>query len=332
MEEKIQYKIDHKTKPKGSLGILEELGKKICLLQNTLSPEINNPTMLVFAADHGLADEGVSSCPKEMTYQMVKNFVKGGAAINVFCKQNGFNIRVVDAGVDYDFDKDLDIIHTKLGYGTKNILHEPAMTKDLCKKAMQIAAEIVREEHRKGSNLLAVGEMGIGNTSNSSLIMNKIIGTDIADCVGVGAGHTSDGYKHKLDILTRASKLYDVNEPIDVLATYGGFEIAMMCGAMLEAKELGMIVLVDGFICTAAFLVAYELNKSILKNTIFCHKSEEKGHQIMLDYLGVEGLVDLKFRLGEGTGSAVALPLIQASVNFINQMSSFEEAEVFCTA
>ncbi len=328
MKESIQKKIDLKTKPIGSLGKLEDVALRISTIQQTLSPELKEPTMLIFAGDHGLTDEGVSLFPKEVTHQMVLNFLGGGAAISVFCKQNGLNLKVVDAGVDFDFSKELNLVHAKVGYGTKNILKEPAMSESTCKLAMDKGKEIMIHEFQNGCNTVGFGEMGIGNTSSAALLMNKITGHSIEDCTGRGTGHDNEGLKKKTEILLKASNLYAPKTPIEILSVYGGFEIAMMVGAMLEAKEKNMLIMVDGFITTAAFLVAHAINNEIIENAIFCHTSNEKGHRLMHEYLNVEALVDLNMRLGEGSGAAVAFPIIKAGVSFMNDMSSFEDAGV----
>ncbi len=328
MKESIQKKIDLKTKPIGSLGKLEDVALRISTIQQTLSPELKEPTMLIFAGDHGLTDEGVSLFPKEVTHQMVLNFLGGGAAISVFCKQNGLNLKVVDAGVDFDFSKELNLVHAKVGYGTKNILKEPAMSESTCKLAMDKGKEIMIYEFQNGCNTVGFGEMGIGNTSSAALLMNKITGHSIEDCTGRGTGHDNEGLKKKTEILLKASNLYAPKTPIEILSVYGGFEIAMMVGAILEAKEKNMLIMVDGFITTAAFLVAHAINNEIIENAIFCHTSNEKGHRLMHEYLNVEALVDLNMRLGEGSGAAVAFPIIKAGVSFMNDMSSFEDAGV----
>lgn len=328
MKKALQHKVDFKTKPLGSLGKLEELAIKIGMIQNTISPELKNPTHIVFAADHGLADEGVSSYPKEVTYQMVMNFLSGGAAINVFCRQNDIDLKVVDAGVDIDFPQETNIVHARMDRGTKNIMKEPAMTIELCKKTMDKGRDIVNAEFNKGCNVISFGEMGIGNTSSASLLMNKYTGITIEDCTGRGTGHDDEGLKRKIAILKTALTKHNVSDPIEILATFGGFEIAMMCGAMLQAKANGMIIIVDGFIVTSALLAAYKMDKTILDNCIFCHCSGEKGHKAMLDYLGGVALVDLGMRLGEGTGAAVTYPLIKSAVLFLNEMASFESAGV----
>lgn len=328
MKEALQHKVDTKTKPLGSLGKLEKLAIKIGLIQNTLSPELKKPVHIVFAADHGLADEGVSVYPKEVTFQMVMNFIEGGAAINVFCRQNNITLRLVDAGVDYNFPKETNLIHAKMGKGTKNILKEPAISLELCKKTMDKGREIVNAEFRNGCNVISFGEMGIGNTASASLLMNKFTGIPIEECTGRGTGHDDEGLKKKIAILKEASLKYQFTEPEQILAAYGGFEIAMMCGAMLQAKANGMVIIVDGFIVTAALLSACKMDKSVLENCIFSHCSGEKGHKAMLDYMGAEALLNLDMRLGEGTGAVVAYPLIKSSVLFLNEMASFESAGV----
>ncbi len=328
MKEILQRKIDLKTKPLGSLGKLEKVALKIGLIQNTLSPELKKPTHIVFAGDHGLSDEGVSLYPKEVTTQMVLNFLNGGAAINVFCRQNNINLKIVDAGVDYDFPAESNLIHAKIAKGTKNILKEPAMSMELCQQAMNKGREIVNTEFESGCNVISFGEMGIGNTSAASLLLHKYTGHPIEKCTGRGTGHDDKGLKKKIAILKNASLKYNITEPFEILATYGGLEIAMMCGAMLQAKSKGMTILVDGFITTSALLAAYKIDKSILDNCIFCHFSQENGHKYMLEYLGAEALVDLNMRLGEGTGAAVTYPIIKSAVLFLNEMASFEDAGV----
>jgi len=327
--EQIQNKINSKTKPLGSLGKLEDIALQIGQIQNTLTPELKNPTILVFAADHGLADAGVSPFPKEVTQQMVLNFLNNGAAINVFCKQNEINLKVVDAGVDADFTNNPNLIHAKIANGTKNILENPAMTIEECKKAIESGKKIVEDQYKNGCNIIGFGEMGIGNTSSASLLMSKITAVPIEDCVGKGTGHNENGLMRKKDILKQAINKYQLNgDPLNLLSTFGGFEIAMMTGAFLKAAELNMIIMVDGFIVTSALLVAYKMNSDILKNCIFTNTSNEQGHVLMLEYLNAEPILNMEMRLGEGTGAAVAYPIIKSAVNFLNEMASFEDAGV----
>ena len=328
MKEALQHKINFKTKPLGSLGKLEQIALKIGLIQNTLTPTLNKPTHIVFAADHGLADEGISPYPKEVTFQMVMNFLNGGAAINVFCRQHNINLKVVDAGVDFDFPLDSNLIHAKIARGTKNSKNEPAMSDEFCLLAINKGREIVNNEFKNGCNIISFGEMGIGNTSATSLLMNKLTGIAIEDCAGRGTGHNDEGLKRKTAILKEASLRCNPSDPLQIMANFGGFEIAMMCGAMLQAKDNGMVIIVDGFITTSALLTAYHIDKNILDNCIFSHCSGEKGHKAMLDSMGVEALIDLGMRLGEGTGAAVTYPLIKSAVLFLNEMASFESAGV----
>ena len=328
IETALRQKIDSRTKPVGSLGKLEEIAFKIGRIQQTVTPELHNPAILVFAADHGIADEGVSPCPKEITHQMVMNFVHGGAGINVFARQHGINLKIIDAGVDFDFPEGSGVINAKLGRGTHNMLHQPAMSIETCHRTIEKGAEFVRQEFEKGCNLIGFGEMGIGNTSPASLLLHKFVAIPLDDCVGRGAGHDDRGVRHKCNVLQRVAEKYNPVTPLEILATFGGFEIAMMCGAVLEAKRLNMIIVADGFIASSAFLTAYEMQPNILENTLFSHSSDEKGHILMLRYLKGDPILHLNLRLGEGTGIALAYPLIQSALIFLNEMAGFEEAGV----
>ena len=328
IKEQLQNKIDNKTKPLGALGVLEEIALQIGQIQNTLSPKIEKPTLLVFAADHGLADEGVSPYPKDVTWQMVMNFCAGGAAINVFCRQNKIDLKVFDVGVDYDFPENLPIVKAKVAKGSRNMRNEPAMTIEECEKAMANGKAIVMEEAKNGCNTIAFGEMGIGNTSASALLMHKFTGLPIEDCTGRGAGLDGEKLDKKTKLLKEIAGKYNPKTPVEILSTFGGLEIATMVGAFLEATKQRMIILVDGFIATAAVLTASKMDKSVLENAIFCHSSNEKGHRKMLDYLNARPLLNLNLRLGEGSGAAVAFPLVKSAVAFINEMASFEDAGV----
>ncbi|HCY40209.1 MAG TPA: nicotinate-nucleotide--dimethylbenzimidazole phosphoribosyltransferase [Prolixibacteraceae bacterium] len=328
LNEQLKHKIDFKTKPIGSLGLLEELALQIGQIQNTLTPELKNPTLLVFAADHGLTDEGVSPYPKEVTWQMVMNFVAGGAAINVFCRQNRINLKVVDAGVDFDFPADAKIIDAKIARGSRNMRNEPAMTAEECAAAIQKGRELAKLEVSGGCNIIGFGEMGIGNTSASSLLMHRFMNISIEECTGSGTGMRGEQLTHKMLILKEISEKYDPKTPEETLATFGGLEIAMMVGAMLEARNQQMILLIDGFIATAAALTAIRINPEVRENCVFCHSSDEQGHKLMLEHLNARPMLQLNLRLGEGTGAALALPLVQAAVSFLNEMASFETAGV----
>ncbi len=329
LKKALQHKIDLKTKPIGALGVLEDLAFKIGCIQNTENPKISKPTIVVFAGDHGIAAKGeVNPFPQEVTAQMVYNFINGGAAINVFSNTNAIDLKIVDAGVNHKFEVGSKIVDAKIDFGTKNYQIEPAMTLEQCNEAIKRAGEIVSKIHSEGCNTIGFGEMGISNTSSASLLMAYFTNTPIADCVGSGTGLNSEGIKRKTHILSEVYKKYQPETPVSALATFGGFEIAMLCGAILKAAELNMIVVIDGFIVTAALLVAQAIKKDILDCCIFAHNSNEQGHKKMLNYLNAKPLLSLGLRLGEGTGAALAIPLLKAAVNFLNDMASFESAGI----
>ncbi len=329
----LQHKVDNKTKPLGALGKLEKIAIQIGSIQNTLEPKLTKPTIVVFAGDHGIVKEGVSPYPQEVTYQMVLNFLQGGAGINVFAKQHDIEIKVVDAGVNFKFEAHPNLINAKVDAGTKSYLSEPAMTEIQCLSAIHKGADIVKEIHNEGCNIIGFGEMGIGNTSSAAILMSLLCDLPLENCIGRGTGLDDDGLQKKKAILKSAianhpNSYQDDKTPITILKTFGGFEIAMMCGAMLKAAELEMIVLIDGFIATSALLVASKINKNVLDYCVFAHQSNEQGHRLMLEHLNAEPLLSLGMRLGEGTGVAVAYPMIESAVHFLNQMASFETAGV----
>jgi len=326
----IAQKIDTKTKPLGALGQLENLAHQVALVQQTLTPELRRPHVVVFAADHGIAQAGVSQYPPEVTHQMVRNFAQGGAAINVFCRQNGLGLTIVDAGVRGSFADLASVRNEKIAEGTQNFAHFPAMTTAQCTDALQHGARLADELHASGCNVLGVGEMGIGNTSSAAVLMHLLTGQPLAACVGRGTGLDEAGLARKLSILTEAVAAYPTvgSAPLTALATFGGFEIAQMCGALLRAAEHHMLLLIDGFIATAALLVVARLAPNSLAYSVFCHESGEQGHRLLLAELGGEPLLRLGLRLGEGTGCALAYPLVQAAVSFLNEMASFASAGV----
>jgi nicotinate-nucleotide--dimethylbenzimidazole phosphoribosyltransferase len=329
IKRQLQSKVDGKTKPLGALGRLERLALQVGQIQGTLSPKLVKPVMLVFAGDHGVATAGVSPFPQEVTRQMVLNFLGGGAAINVFARQNGIAVRVVDAGVNYDFGDVEGLIDAKIGLGTRNFLEGAAMTREECEAAISRGAVLAAQEIAQGTNVLGFGEMGIGNTSSAAIITSKICGLPLAQCVGRGTGLDDDGLQKKQSILAEAVARHGASsDPLDVLAAFGGFEIAMMAGAMLGAAQRGALLLTDGYIATSALLVAASLQPAIKDYCVFAHESGEPGHARQLAWLGVEPLLSLDMRLGEGTGAALAYPLVQAAVNFLNEMASFESAGV----
>ncbi|AUS04174.1 nicotinate-nucleotide--dimethylbenzimidazole phosphoribosyltransferase [Pseudotamlana carrageenivorans] len=329
LQQALQHKIDTKTKPLGALGKLENLAFKIGCIQNTETPKITNPTIVVFAGDHGIAAKGeVNPFPQEVTAQMVYNFVNGGAAINVFSKTNDIDLKVVDAGVNHTFDSETGIIDAKIDFGTKNYQNEPAMTLEQCEEAFKKAETIVENLHKNGCNTIGFGEMGISNTSSAALLMSYFTKTPIKDCVGSGTSLDTQGISKKAKILESVFQKYTPQSPKEALATFGGFEIAMICAAIIKASALNMVVVIDGFIVTSALLVAKAINPEVIDHAVFAHNSNEQGHKTMLAFLKAEPLLDLGLRLGEGTGAALAIPLLRASVDFLNNMASFESAGV----
>ncbi|PRC91524.1 nicotinate-nucleotide--dimethylbenzimidazole phosphoribosyltransferase [Solimicrobium silvestre] len=318
--------INNKTKPLGSLGMLEKIAKQIGLIQKSTHPALNDPAILVFAGDHGVVAENISAFPQSVTWQMVENFLAKGAAINVFARQNGFALQIVDAGVNHEFGQRDGLINKKIAPGTRNFAQEPAMSLDQCQQALQSGAALINA--LKG-NVVGFGEMGIGNTTAAAALMHKLTGLPVAKCVGAGTGLAPEGIVHKQRVIEGAVAFHaNVVNPLEVLATFGGFEIAMMTGAMLQAAKQRMVLLIDGFICTSALLVAAKLQPEVLDYCVFSHCSDESGHQAMLRYLGAQPLLQLGLRLGEGTGCALAYPLVQASVNFLRDMATFDSAQV----
>ena len=328
----LQQKIDQKTKPLGALGQLEVVAKKIGLIQQRLDPQFNQPHMLVFAGDHGAAKAGVSGYPQDVTWQMVENFLVGGAAINVFARQNGLYLSVIDAGVAHDFGPRAGLIDAKVAPGTANYIEQPAMTTGQCATAIARGAEFVRNLAVNGCNVVGFGEMGIGNTASASLITHCLTGAALADCVGRGTGLDDAGLARKQALLDQALTRYRTaggsDQPMQVLAEFGGFEIAMMVGAMLAAAEAKMLLLIDGFIVGVAALTAARLFPALTEYCVFCHRSAEPGHVAQLKALNAEPLLDLGLRLGEGTGAALAWPLVEAAASFLNEMASFASAGV----
>jgi nicotinate-nucleotide--dimethylbenzimidazole phosphoribosyltransferase len=329
----LEQKINFKTKPSGALGMLEAIALQVGCIQNNLSPVISKPHIAVFAGDHGIADTGlVNPYPQAVTAQMVLNFVNGGAAINVFCRLHNIALTVVDAGVNYDFKKMAGIVDAKIAMGTADYLQGDAMTGEQLAAAMQKGAEIVAGIYGQGCNTIAFGEMGIGNTSAAALMMHQLCHLPLEQCAGRGTGADDEQYRVKLEVLQSVATRHGLGKEDltaeQLLQKIGGFEIAMMAGAYQKAFELNMLIVVDGFIATAALLVVHQHNAAVLSNCIFAHTSGEQGHEKMLGYLGVKPLLNLGMRLGEGTGAAMAMPIIRSAVAFLNEMASFESAGV----
>jgi nicotinate-nucleotide--dimethylbenzimidazole phosphoribosyltransferase len=326
----LQHKIEQKTKPPGSLGRLEQLALQLGLIQRTVAPRLRRPHILVCAGDHGAARAGVSAYPQEVTWQMVENFLAGGAAINVLARQAGLSLIVADAGVNHVFGPRDGLLDAKVAPGTANYLEGAAMSAQQCSTAMQRGAAVARDLAATGCNVLGLGEMGIGNTAAASLLTHCLTALPLSACVGRGTGLDDAGLVRKRELLARALANWQERdeEPLHVLARFGGFEIAMLTGALLAAAEAGMILLIDGFIVTSALLVAHRIQPAVRDYCVFAHRSEEAGHRGQLEYLKAEPLLDLGLRLGEGTGAALAYPLVRAACAFLDEMASFESAGV----
>ena len=322
-------KIDNLTKPKGSLGRLEELAIQIGSIQKTLSPQLTNPQHIIFGGDHGITAEGISYSPPEVTPQMVFNFVEGGAGINFLARQHNIKMKVVDSGINYDFENLDVLIDRKISKGTRNYLHESAMTGEEFDLCIEHGAQVVRDCHAEGTNIISFGEMGIGNTSSSSIWMCALAGISLEKCVGAGSGFDSEGVKRKYTILQQAMDNYTGDSSVvDIMKYFGGYEMVMAVGAMLQAAELKMVILIDGFIMTNCILAASKLYPEVLEYCIFGHQGDEAGHKLVIDYLNAKPLLYFGLRLGEGTGALCAYPLVDSAVRMINEMSTFKHAKV----
>ena len=329
----IQEKIDNLNKPKGSLGRLEELAMQVCLVQQTLEPSLAHPCHLLLGGDHGIEREGVSVSPREVTWQQMINFTRGGGGVNMFCRQHGFKLRIVDVGVDYDFSDVPGIIDRKIARGTKNFLYEPAMSEEEFDRAIQIGSDLVDDCVKEGCRVLCIGEMGIGNTSPSSIWMSLFGDIPLKDCIGAGAGLDNDGIRHKYEVLSKAlsrhqSYLSPLTSHLLPLRIFGGFEMIAAIGAMLRAAELHLIILIDGFIMTACALGAIRLYPASQDYMIFTHCGDEAGHKMMLDIVDAKPLLHFGLRLGEGTGALCAYPLVDSAVRMMNEMNNFEKAQI----
>jgi nicotinate-nucleotide--dimethylbenzimidazole phosphoribosyltransferase len=332
----LQHKIDNKTKPPGSLGRLESLALQIGEILGTGSPVLTDPQMVVFAGDHGLARRGVSAFPQDVSWQMVENFLAGGAAVSVFSRLNGMALTVVDCGVAHDFLAGLPAGSQRPGLlvrkvaggeqGTADSSQQSAMSEPQCQQAIHNGMALVKA---LPGNALLLGEMGIGNTSAASLLLARLAGLDIEVCTGAGTGLDAPAVQRKTAILREVLARHpNATTPLDALAAFGGFEIATMVGAVLQAATERRVVVVDGFIASSAVLVAHAIDPLVLQRCVFAHRSGERGHEFMLQHLGVQALLDLGLRLGEGSGAALAWPLLQAACAMLREMASFESAGV----
>lgn len=322
-------KIDNLTKPKGSLGMLETIALQIGLIQQTLTPALRHPVNVIYVSDHGIADEGVSKSPKEVTRQVIHNFLNGGAGVCFLARQHGVELKIVDGGVDFDFPPIPQLIDRKIRKGTRNFLHEAAMTVEEMEQALQAGADIVTDCFHEGCNVISFGEMGIGNTAASSMWMTCLTGIPLIDCVGAGSGLDREGVRHKYEILKQALANYTGdNRVTEILRYFGGYEMVMAVGGMLRAAELKMVILVDGFIMTNCVLGASKLYPDMLAYCIFGHCGDEAGHKRVLDVLGARPVLNLGLRLGEGSGAICAYPIVESAVRMMNEMHSFRQASI----
>jgi nicotinate-nucleotide--dimethylbenzimidazole phosphoribosyltransferase len=332
LEQRLQSKLDNKTKPLGSLGRIEALALQLGLIQGSETPELLQPQLVVFAADHGLAARGVSAYPSDVTWQMVENFLAGGAAVSVLARQHCLALTVVDCGVAREIAPRAGLLSRRIGAGTADSLAGPAMTSDQCARAIANGQEIVGQ---LPGNALLLGEMGIGNTSAASLLLSRLTGYPLAECVGAGTGLDEAGVQRKREVLQQVLALHErAGTPLEALAAFGGFEIATMVGAVLQAAAQRRVIVADGFISTAAVLVAQRLAPHVTQRCVFSHRSGEYGHALMLRQLGpgaqepARALLDLGLRLGEGSGAALAWPLLVSACALMREMASFESAGV----
>ncbi len=322
-------KINNIAKPKGALGQLEELAVQLAMLQKDLNPKLNKPYNLVFCADHGIVEEQISQSPKEVTWQVVYNMLSGGAGICFLCRQHNVGLKLIDVGVDHDFKGIEGLRNQKIRRGTRNYLHEAAMTAEEFEQAIKVGEEGVSQVFDEGSNVISFGEMGITNTASSAMLMTLLTGLPLKECVGRGSGLDDEGLDHRYQVLSRALANYNGGQaPIEVMRYFGGYEMVAVLGGMLRAAELGMLILIDGFIMTACLLVASKLYPSIMQYVVFGHQGDEAGHKKLLDYLGAKPLLHLGLRLGEGTGAVCAYPLLVSAVAMMNEMASFTDAKL----
>lgn len=325
---RVRQAIDSKTKPPDSLGRIERLAQQLAQAQHTDAPTADPAHLLIFAGDHGLVAEGVSAWPQDVTGQMVLNFLAGGAAANVFARTNGIGLTVVDAGVASDLPDHPDLVRAGIRRGTRNAAVEDALTPDEVRDALAFGAAQAGQHIDAGARVIALGEMGIGNTASATLLAHAVAGLDLDGLTGPGAGLDPEGVERKRGVLGRAAARRTIVGPEDALAAFGGLEIAAMAGALIGTAHRQRPALVDGFIATSAALVALAARPEAAAYTIFAHRSHEPGHRLMLDHLEVSPVLDLDLRLGEGTGALLALPLLRASCAMLADMATFESAGV----
>lgn len=327
---KAQAQLDNLTKPLGSLGRLEELARAVVGMTEKLAPVLKNKVVFTFAGDHGVTDEGISAFPKAVTAQMVYNFLRGGAGINVLARHAGARVVVVDIGVAEDLKPDHNLIINKIGYGTRNMSKGAAMTREEAVKAVEAGIDIFDAEFKKGIDIVCTGDMGIGNTTSSSTITAVFTGKSVEEITGKGTGIDDKALLHKINVIKKALEVNcpDSCDAIDVLAKVGGFEIAGLAGIILAAASNRVPVIIDGFISSAAALIAYKIEPKAKDYMIASHCSVEKGHKVVLEYLGLKPILDLNLCLGEGTGAALALPIVEVATKILSEMATFESAKV----
>ena len=332
MQAAIQQKIDNLNKPKGSLGRLEELAMQVCLIQQTLEPSTAHPCHLLLGGDHGIEREGVSVSPREVTWQQMINFTRGGGGVNMFCRQHDFKLRIVDVGVDYDLSNVSGIINRKIARGTKNFLYEPAMSEEEFDRAIAVGVDLADACIAEGCRVLSIGEMGIANTSPSSIWMHLFGNIPLEECIGAGAGLDTPGIRHKYEVLSQAVEHYhhwsENQSQVAPLRYFGGFEMVAAIGAMLRAAEQHLIILVDGFIMTACAIAVIRLYPAAQDYMVFTHCGDESGHKRMLDIVQAKPLLSLGLRLGEGTGALCAFPIVDSAVRMMNEMNNFDNAKI----
>lgn len=325
-----QRKLDNKTKPLGSLGRLEEFARRFAAITGNLAPDTTKKVIFTFAGDHGVVEEGISAFPKEVTPQMVFNFLNGGAGVNVLARHSGVEVRVVDVGVDYDFGTVPNLIDRKVARGTANLAKGPAMTREQAIAALEVGIDLATKAKAEGVSMVGTGEMGIGNTTPSSAIISVFSGKSVREVTHRGTGINDAALENKIRVIETgvAVNKPDPADALDVLTKVGGLEIAGIAGLVLGAAANRLPVVVDGFISTAGALIACELNPHVREYVFAAHESVEIGHRFMLERIGAEPILDLQFRLGEGTGAALAMGLIEAGVKVLKEMASFEDAGV----
>ncbi|BEP42202.1 nicotinate-nucleotide--dimethylbenzimidazole phosphoribosyltransferase [Variovorax sp. 375MFSha3.1] len=323
---RLQAALDNKTKPLGALGRLEALALRIGSILGTDKPVLEAPQMLVCAADHGLAARGVSAYPSEVTWQMVENFLAGGAAVSVLARQHGLALTVVDCGVRRDFQARPGLVSRRIAPGTADASVAPAMSAEQCAQAIANGREVVRA---LPGNALLLGEMGIGNSSSAALLLSRLGGLDIDACIGIGTGLDAAGLARKREVLRQVLALHaGATAPLEALAALGGFELATLAGAVLQAASERRVIVVDGYIASAAVLVAQALQPHVVQRCVAAHRSAEPGHALLLERLGLDPLLQLDLRLGEGSGGALAWPLLESACRILREMASFESAGV----